>query len=420
MSKLIKSDQWIEAHPCRLEPIDVDAFFINDEFPENEDETAEGPTEATTSENNEIATEDEHMREWHEMVARANHDKENPSNETAKESTESENELDLSHISNLAQHLGSIIDGLQETASTQIAEEPVAENRNVLDLAEHEAEQIFLRTKNQANELVTNAYKQADSILDGAHGKLNELTDGAHKRAHDITYDANRKADQFVQEAQQQANFITEAANRKVAQLLEKTKLQTEQATKEAEQKANSLVESAKQQAAALLETTNVQAAELKTKAQQEGFQTGREEGLVQVQQEWQQKLATAIDLLSRADEERLSRIRSSEPELLKLAVGIAEKIIGTVLKLDPGIQLALVKEALAGVSTAGSMTIKVNPADCQFIMDNLPAVQQVFNEPIPIKIEGDQGIISGNCFIETNHGNLDARIKTQLEQDHD
>ena len=44
MSKLIKSQQCREALPCRLEPVDVDSFFIDEPDPSSEEERNDAPS----------------------------------------------------------------------------------------------------------------------------------------------------------------------------------------------------------------------------------------------------------------------------------------------------------------------------------------------------------------------------------------
>jgi flagellar assembly protein FliH len=447
LSKLIKSDQCIEADPCRLEPIDVDAFFINDEFSESQTETTSGDpaiipdeTRAGAGENGAVA-------------------------EPAFASGEP---VDISRIADLAEQLKAFIGGNQEPASTaEDVEEPedskaddMADFKELTAKAQQEAEQIFSgaksradelthRAKNQAEELDRNARNQAEeltknakylaeetahnaqaqakSILEGAQSKFHELTEGAKQQAGsilegakqqagNITDGASREAERIFTEARQKAAFITESASREAAELLERMRQQHDETMKNAEQEAAGLLETAKRQVAEMLAQAEAQGVEIKNQAQQEGFKAGHAEGLAKAQQEYEKKLADALVIVAQSEAARLERIQSSEAELLKLAVAIAEKIIGAELKTDPGVQVAIVKEALTGISTAGSLTIKVNPEDYRFIEENLAEFQKAFREPVPVKLQRDQGIAVSNCYIETDHGNIDARIKTQLE----
>jgi flagellar assembly protein FliH len=165
-----------------------------------------------------------------------------------------------------------------------------------------------------------------------------------------------------------------------------------------------------------LLKAATEESVHLKNQARQEGLETGRKEGAAQIQKELEQNLATAIALVNQAEEERLKRIGSSEQELLKLAVEIAEKIVGAELQLNPGAMLEITREALTRVATANNIIIRVNSEDYKRFMERSTTLQKAFTEPKMIRVEEDPGITPGNCFIETEHGNIDPRIKSQLE----
>jgi flagellar assembly protein FliH len=423
----------------------VDAFFINGEFLEKETGTI--PEESRTSEPAETIN---------------SSGEENP--------TSGEESIDISRITGFAEQLKAYIEGGQEQAvaaeevqeNTRISqpEQDVGDFREVMEKAKSEAERIFCGAKSQADELANSARSQAevltqnarvqadeltqnakyqaeelaqtakiqaDSILEGAKNKFSELTEGAKQQASsilegakqqagDITFGASHKAEQIIDEARQNAKFITESANQKAAGVLENAQQQSDEIIKNAEQKAAELFETTKQQTEEMLIRAKEQAVEISAQAKQEGFEAGHSEGLTKANQEFEKKLAEALMIISRSEEARMDRIQSSEMELLKLAAAIAEKIIGEELKTNSQSQIAIVKQALAGVPSAGTITIKVNPEDHRFIEENLPEFQKVFSEPVPIKIQRDQGVGMGNCFIETDHGNIDARIKTQLD----
>jgi flagellar assembly protein FliH len=431
-----------------LEPIDVDAFFINDEFSENETGRADSPNPDET---------------------KAGTDEDDVAGDSDKAQFSGQESIDISRIADFAEQLKAFIGGEQEQAgAAEVVEERVkspqpediADFREVMEKAQREAEQVFAGAKNQAEELTQSArteaeklsqsarsqaeeltktakYQaeelaysaktQAESILEGAQSKFHELTEGAKQQAGsilegakreagDITHSAGRQAEQVLDEAKQNAELITESANRKAAEMLEKAGQQSGETIKNAEQKAAEFFEATQRQAEEMIIRAKEQAVEIENQAKQEGYEAGHDEGLTKAQQEYEKKLADALTIVAQSEEARLTRIQSSEPELLKLAVAIAEKIIGEELKTDASTQVAIVRHALAGIPTAGTLTIKVNPEDYRFIEENLAEFQKVFSEPIPVKIQRDQGIAMNNCYIETDHGNIDARIKAQLD----
>jgi flagellar assembly protein FliH len=182
-------------------------------------------------------------------------------------------------------------------------------------------------------------------------------------------------------------------------------------------QEAVLLVSNAQAEAAQILATATREAEQIKTEAEQAGAAAGRQSGLEQIRQELSGKLAQALALLSTAEIEHQRRVLASEPEILKLAVAIAAKIINAELTLDPKQRLAIVKQALGRYDQATTYKIRINPSDLQGLApDILPELQSVFSEPKLIEIVADAAIAPGGSFIETDHGKIDARLKTQLE----
>ena len=120
---------------------------------------------------------------------------------------------------------------------------------------------------------------------------------------------------------------------------------------------------------------------------------------------------------------EELGRIQNQiqlegEKEIVDLALSVAERVIRQELHANREAISAVVREALKKVEHQQSIVIKMNPADIQFLdKSQLPFAdggdQSVSNR---IRIEADESISRGGCFIETESGDVDARIETQIE----
>ncbi len=203
-----------------------------------------------------------------------------------------------------------------------------------------------------------------------------------------------------------------EESRRIVAEAEERSREMLEKAQQEAEELSRQSREEANQEADRILNLAREEAVQLKNQAQLEGMT----EGTAQGRQEWEERIMTAARLAVEVENGRLERIARSEPELLELAVAIAQKIIGAELELDPSQQLALVRNALARMNGASNITIRIHPEDRELIDSHLPQLREVFTEPKPIRIEDDPAIAPGGCYIETERGSADARVQSQLE----
>jgi flagellar assembly protein FliH len=362
LSKIIKSEHFVEAHPCRLDPVDVDAFFVNSQ---EEDET---PNTSSEADSETAAT----LEEILETIF--------PPGENMVDDPKESDPNDF--------------EDLQEIESEiKAAAEPT----------EDEPEE----TAAQAQEIdLFKINLEAEKLIDESKQKADVLTQLAREKADNITGVASEKAAGIIEEAKAVAAEIETKAQAKAGEIIEQAKTQ-----------ANEALEQAKQEATKIIGDAKLQAEELKTQAEKQGFAAGHKEGLAKAKQEIEANLENSISILAQAEEERVRRIISSEAELLRLVTGIVEKVIGSELKSHPEQILSVVKGALSRVATANTITIKINPDDGRLIEENLPSLQEVFTEPKSIAIRPDQTIAPGDCFVETEHGKVDARIKSQLER---
>ena len=63
-----------------------------------------------------------------------------------------------------------------------------------------------------------------------------------------------------------------------------------------------------------------------------------------------------------------------------------------------------------------GRITIKLNPADLELLADIKPQLLSGLPEAGRAAFEADEGIARGGCLIETDGGEVDARIERQFQ----
>lgn len=447
MSKIIKSGQCVEAHPRQLQPVDVDSFFIPIEEADQEElitetslEDGEGevqdgasadqPVTETNLESTEAEVSEEpgeqpndseetfgdetavvinpadRMRlasnlldfEDHKPKPKFNSRQENPSDDSmeARQETAANSEpetVNLDHIANVAANIESLFSGAKQQAGS------------------------ITESSQYQTEMIESASKRAEEALEQAKKQADEIAFGAEHKAGSIVSQASHQAETMINLANDQSKLIIEGARLQAEKSVEKAKHQAEVILENAKKEAAGIVEDAQKQIAVMLEETNQQSITIKEQAHQDGLLAGRQDAVNVVRKELSDNLTQALLLINEIESERMQRLASSEPELLKLAVTIAEKIIGDEIKLDAIRQLQIVREALSRVTTANTVTIRIHSDDLPGVNENLALLQSSFSEPKPINVVEDCSIIKGSCFIETDHGNLDARIKSQLDR---
>ena len=160
-------------------------------------------------------------------------------------------------------------------------------------------------------------------------------------------------------------------------------------------------------------------------KAVHNAFQKGVEEGhrratellkgeyLDRVEEERNQIQA----LFKRIEEGLTALTPSAEKALMTFTVGVAEHIIRQEAKTSPEIVVNVIKDGIKNILGVEKITIRVHPSNFQLVQEQKHIIQSVSSSLREILFEADEHIEQGGCIIESDLGNVDARIITQLEQ---
>lgn len=159
-------------------------------------------------------------------------------------------------------------------------------------------------------------------------------------------------------------------------------------------------IDSARQAAAQLREDAIREADEIRAEARQQGRKDGIQQTL---------KLVAAAEVL-RADARR-----NSERDMLDLAFGLAERIVGRALDSDSSVFADLVADKLGRVRAAPRIVVKVAPNAVREL-EKSRAELAAHVDGVPITFEPDGTLEAGDCIIETDRGRIDARLAVQLQ----
>ncbi|HSO20413.1 MAG TPA: FliH/SctL family protein [Desulfosarcina sp.] len=151
----------------------------------------------------------------------------------------------------------------------------------------------------------------------------------------------------------------------------------------------------------------------------EEAFDGGREQGRAEALADSREKVDHAVQALAAAREE-LERVRRQErrcmeTETVRLALAIAKKIIGHESRTGEMVA-QVVKSAMRKVADPRNLVLKLNPDD----IDTIDARRREWlageDAGTVVRLEADEAIQRGGCIIETQLGDVDARIDSQLK----
>jgi len=165
-------------------------------------------------------------------------------------------------------------------------------------------------------------------------------------------------------------------------------------------QEAGKEVERIKKQAESVLADAKIRA----EAAVKKGLADGESKGLAKVTE----KLVGFEDL-------KESFFKNAEPDVIKLSMAIAEKVIGDLAAENVEVVRGVVHRALEG-TLGDRITVRVNPEDYKLLMEGDQGFKDVLDRTKRIAFRGDDSISKGGCVVESEVGTIDARLELQLE----
>lgn len=144
------------------------------------------------------------------------------------------------------------------------------------------------------------------------------------------------------------------------------------------------------------------------------------EAGLAQGRNEGATDVTRALELLqsygNMLQAEKRELAAKAEQMALELAFTLARKIVGDELQARPAAVADIAKNAIKQVLDCDQIRLRIHPDDLEHLRSIQGDLEGMLSSKAPLEIRPDQSVERGGCLIETERGNLDARISSQLE----
>lgn len=179
---------------------------------------------------------------------------------------------------------------------------------------------------------------------------------------------------------------------------------------------AETLLKQAETTALDLVANAEARVAQIEEEARAHGYQEGFDQGNKAAHDELDPLFKTMRELIEGVRAQREAVIAGAEPELVRLAMAIAERIVHTEVANNSQVVVENVRAALTRLVSREVVTVRVNPADHETIRqyrDSIVAASDVEH----LRIVEDRRVDRGGVLVETDAGTIDAKISTQLRE---
>ncbi|MCF6179856.1 MAG: flagellar assembly protein FliH [Geopsychrobacter sp.] len=150
-----------------------------------------------------------------------------------------------------------------------------------------------------------------------------------------------------------------------------------------------------------------------------EAFKRGQQEGASVVESKLESTLQALLQALDEVNQLREKVARNSNQDMLRMVMAISEQVILRSLKLEPEIVLSVIENALNSSVQADSYRIRVSALDLDLVNEQKPLFLASISGMKNISIIADATITPGGCRVESDFGDVDATIESQLEKIH-
>jgi flagellar assembly protein FliH len=240
--------------------------------------------------------------------------------------------------------------------------------------------------------------------------------------------DLRREADEFTANWEEEKRVMIEGAHLEASRIIKEAedvafdeiKKKTAQANEiktEAETKAAHLTEQADLRVKSMITDAEKRVAEIEKDAYERGLEQGRVQGYDQGKTEAERLVDRIQVILNKTIERRSEIIDESESQIVGLVLSISKKIVKVLTENQKNVVINNVLQALRKLKNKSDVSIRVNIDDLKVTSDHVKEIVARIERVGNVSVMEDSTVDPGGCIIETDFGEIDARISSQFKE---
>jgi len=259
--------------------------------------------------------------------------------------------------------------------------------------------------------------EEPEETLDDAEKYTGPTADDLRREAEIFKMHWEEEKSRMIQNAKAEAQRIVSDAQREALNETKRLSDEGQSLKQKAEDEAQKIIIEAQASAKSIeAQTRQTLDGELK-ETREKGLLEGKQEGYTEGKAEVDRLIERAQVVLERAQDKRGDILLETEKEIVDLVLLISRKIIKVITDNQRDVIIANVIEALRKVKAKGSVIIRLNLADIDVVTEHKQDFINQLESVKTIHVMEDTSVDKGGCIIETDFGEIDARISSQLAE---
>jgi len=257
---------------------------------------------------------------------------------------------------------------------------------------------------------------------------LEEITEETEAYTGPTADDLRQEADTFRSQWESEKNAMIHSARAEADRIIKEAdeaafrevKRKTDEAQtlkRKAQDEADNIIAEAHEKAKQIEADSRAAFEAERREAEEQGRAAGREAGFGEGKAEVERLIQRTQTVLERAQDKRAEILDETEQEIISLVLLIARKVIKVISENQKNVIISNVVQALRKVKGRGNIIIRVNISDLKLATDHIKDFINLVEGAKSVQIVEDSSIDEGGCIIETDFGEIDARIASQLTE---
>ncbi len=224
------------------------------------------------------------------------------------------------------------------------------------------------------------------------------------------------EVDSLLTNVEEYTQRIREDADRYVHQIREEVDLLKSEIELEL---ANALIKrlNAERTGQEIIRAAEDSRSDVQKQAWEEGFQTGYAEGFENFKSENEEMTGQVMALFNELQGLRLGIFQEYESQIVKLSLLIAKKVVHNELKTEKEFVLQMIRDTMSHFEGMGSVRVKINPSEYDFILSHQPELLNFLDEDQVIKVRSESGIPAASASIESDFSRVHLDLQKQFSE---
>ena len=222
---------------------------------------------------------------------------------------------------------------------------------------------------------------------------------------------------EMIENAKNDASRIIEEAKQSAFEEVKKGKNESQKIIQEASDQSAETEKAAAEKYDQLIKEATEKVKTIEKDAYDAGYKDGSEKGFESGKNEVERLIEKIHQVLNTAIEKRNAIIEESETQLINLVLLISQKVIKVISENQKNVVINNVIQALRKLKTRGEVVVRVNLDDVKLTTEHIKDFMKMVDNVRSITVLEDSTVDKGGAIIETDFGEIDARISSQLNE---